>query len=71
MWALLQSGPMDIGAMLSQLKSERDRLETAISALEKLGGTAVKGSRSRKRRQLSASARQRIADAQRARWAAW
>ena len=53
----------DLGAVLAQLKQERDKLDRAIAALSGV----VKGKAGR--RTLSAAARKRIADAQRARWA--
>lgn len=56
---------VDLGAVLKQLKHERDKLNRAIQALS--GGTNSSGSNSR--RKLSAAARERIAAAQRARWA--
>ena len=55
----------DLGAVLKQLKKERDRLDRAIIALSGIGG----GGRSGGKRKLSAAARERIAAAQRARWA--
>jgi hypothetical protein len=53
-----------IDAVLAQLKQQRDALNNAIAALEGVSsnGSSVK-------RTLSASARARIATAQRARWA--
>ena len=56
----------DLGAVLAQLKQERAKLDVAIKALSGLaGGKAGRGGK----RRLSAAARKRIADAQRARWA--
>ena len=59
----------DLSSIVKQLIVERDRLNAAIAALEGVG----KGSSSRKgrsaKRTLSASARARIAAAQRRRWA--
>lgn len=52
----------DLGTVLAQLKKERDKLDRAIVALSGASGSGG-------RRRLSASARKRIADAQRARWA--
>jgi len=52
----------DLGAVLRQLRNERDKLNRAIAALS---GTAAR----RGKRMLSAAARERIAAAQRARWA--
>lgn len=57
----------DLSAVLAQLKKERDRLDRAIAALSGVG-TRAHGGRTGVRR-LSAAARKRIADAQRARWA--
>ena len=57
----------ELGAVLMQLKKERDRLDRAIAALS--GGTTRGRSGSAGKRRLSAAARRRIADAQRARWA--
>jgi len=54
----------DLGAVLAPLKQERDKLDGAIAALSGVGGAG----RTAKRR-MSAAARKRIADAQRARWA--
>jgi hypothetical protein len=54
----------NLAGVLEQLKRERDNLDRAIAALS---GIAV-GSR-RGKRQLSTAARERIAAAQRARWA--
>lgn len=51
----------------SQLQSRINSLDTAISTLSSLDG----GSRRGGRRSLSAAARNRIAAAQKARWAKW
>src|SRR5215467_4444895 len=60
----------DIAAVLKQLQEERSRMDQAIAALAQLNGDLGSGARgSRGRRPLSAAARQRIAAAQRARWA--
>jgi hypothetical protein len=56
----------DLRAVVEMLKKERDRLDTAITALSGITGTGGGG---RARRKLSAAARERIAAAQRARWA--
>jgi hypothetical protein len=53
----------DLGAVVAQLKKERDKLDRAIAALSGVGGSG------RGRRKLSAAARERIAAAQRKRWA--
>lgn len=57
----------DLSAVLVQLKKERDKLDRAITALSGAGGGTGSGKRTKRR--LSAAARKRIADAQRARWA--
>ena len=57
----------DLSAVLAQLKKERDRLDRAIAALSGVGTRAHSGRTGVRR--LSAAARKRIADAQRARWA--
>lgn len=56
----------DLGAVLAQLKTERAKLDKAISALAGITGSPNGGS---KKRTLSAAARRKIAAAQRARWA--
>lgn len=53
----------DLGSVVAQLKAERAKLDRAIAALSGVGGGGAG------RRRLSASARKRIADAQRKRWA--
>ena len=63
---------MDIERILSDLKSERERIDTAIRALE--GGTSGRrpgrpvGS-GKKRRTMSAAARKRISEMMKLRWA--
>jgi hypothetical protein len=69
----------DLDAVLEQLQKERKRavgelrqLEKAIAELSKVTTRSLQGSYGsgkRMKRQLSASARERIAAAQRARWA--
>ena len=56
----------NLSAVLAQLKKERDKLNRAIEALSQ---GAAQGRRGMGKRRLSAAARQRIANAQRARWA--
>ena len=56
----------DLGAVVSQLKKERDKLNRAIDALS---GVAHKSGGGGGRRKLSAAAREKIAAAQRKRWA--
>jgi hypothetical protein len=59
----------NILAILTQLRSERERLNQAIAALE---GISSNGGSSRpSKRVLSAKARRRIAAAQKKRWAKW
>lgn len=61
---------MDLQTRRKEVQHELDSLESAISALK---GVSAPGSRRsmgmRRRPRLSAAARKRIADAQRARWA--
>jgi hypothetical protein len=65
---------MDTQSILNELRAQRDRLNTAIAALE--GSTGMRGRRSsnsfptRRRRRMSAAARARISRAMKARWAA-
>jgi len=62
---------MDIQQILSDLRSERERIDNAIRALE--GGKTGRGpgrpAGSRKRRTMSASARKRISEMMKLRWA--
>ena len=55
----------DLRAVVEQLKRERDKLDKAIEALSGITGTGGGSGR----RRLSLAARERIAAAQRARWA--
>jgi len=57
----------DIGAVVAQLKAERAKLDKAIAVLSGLDGRSSGGGGGK--RKLSAAARERIAAAQRARWA--
>jgi hypothetical protein len=69
----------NLGQMLKQLRGERSRtekelsrLEDAIAAFKKLVGNNSGPARARKpraRRRLSAAARRKISQAQKARWA--
>jgi hypothetical protein len=56
----------NLSAVVEQLKKERNRLDHAIEALSGITGKAGGAGR---RRTLSPAARERIAAAQRARWA--
>jgi hypothetical protein len=71
---------MDIQSIVAQLRQELERIEYAIAALVGLGPAAPRRGRppktsqavpstAPKRRKMSASARAKIAAAQRARWA--
>jgi hypothetical protein len=70
---------LDIQAIVKELKRERDRLNTAIIALEgadlapaprKASPTAnVAAPRAKKRRHLTAEGRKRISDMMKKRWA--
>jgi hypothetical protein len=55
--------------LVKQLRAERDRLDRAIAALGGVGRRNARRERRRGRRKLSQEARNRIAAAQRARWA--
>jgi hypothetical protein len=60
---------MDTASIVTALEAERDRLNSAIMALQGQGrnlSRTVNGAK----RTLSASARKRISEAQRKRWAA-
>lgn len=69
----------NLGQMMQDLKAQRSRVEQelrrlndAIGAVAKLSNSPsapAAGKKSSVRRRLSAAARKRIADAQRARWA--
>ena len=67
----------NLNSALQQLRDERkqaqtqvEKLDQAISVIEGLSGTNTRSSNgSRRGRSLSAAARKRISDAQRARWA--
>jgi hypothetical protein len=70
---------VNVGRTLTKLRQERSRtnkdlarLDGAISALERLVGdhsAPVRTSKPRTRRKLSAAARKKISEAQKARWA--
>lgn len=61
---------VDINSILGEMKRERDRLNGAISALER-GRTVNKTPNGRRkgRGRLSAAARKKISEAAKARWA--
>jgi exonuclease VII small subunit len=64
---------MDTQQIISELESERDRLEQAISALRGSmngrRGIAAVGNGRRGRRRLSAAAKRRISEMRKKRWA--
>ncbi|HWS17056.1 MAG TPA: hypothetical protein VN223_03540 [Candidatus Elarobacter sp.] len=63
---------MDTQQIISELESERDRLEQAISALRgSIGrrGVTATGKGRRGRRHLSAAAKRRISEMMKKRWA--
>ena len=71
----------DLSNVLNQLRAERNRaqqeiehLDNAISAIQRLvgrNGSVTPPNGYRPRRNMSPSARRRIADAQKSRWAKW
>jgi hypothetical protein len=63
----------DIASILEELKQERDRIDAALGALEKVGnikrlGRPKRGGR-RGSREMSAAARRKMSAAAKARWA--
>jgi hypothetical protein len=66
---------ISITAIVNELKQERDRIDSAILALEGLNRNSRRGKpfgtgmKTRKRRTMSAAGRARISAAQKARWA--
>ena len=75
---------MNLSEIIKELTQERSKLDTAIQALEGVGGSSVKRrgrppgsinkpaatSAPKKRRTMSAAARKRLAEGMRKRWAA-
>ena len=62
----------DLKAQRGRVAQELQRLDEAIGAVAKLlnsNASSAEGKKPKARRRLSAAARKRIADAQRARWA--
>jgi hypothetical protein len=57
---------LNISAVVSELKAERNRLDAAINALESVWSN---GSGGPKTRRISAAGRRRIIEAQKKRWA--
>ena len=63
---------MNTSEIVSSLRSQRDRIDAAISALEGAGtrgGRTARTGKSRSGRRMSAAARRKISLAQRKRWA--
>jgi hypothetical protein len=63
---------MSIDQILTELRDERDRLNRAIAALEqgsRNGRGSVASTSTRPRRSMSATARKRISEAMKKRWA--
>jgi exonuclease VII small subunit len=60
---------MDTQQIISELESERDRLEQALSALRGSVGGRRAGAGRRGRRRLSAAAKRRISEMMKKRWA--
>ena len=64
---------MDTQQIISELRSERTRIDQAIGALESLNSSAITGpaddARRRGPRRMNVTARARISAAQKARWA--
>lgn len=60
---------MNENRILQALKEELDRIQSAIAALEGSGAGLRGGRRKGRKRRLSAAARKRISEAQKARWA--
>ena len=65
---------MDVSQILEELRRERDRVDDAINALEKVTDTAgVRGPRPqngrRRRRRLTPEGRKRLSDMMKKRWA--
>ena len=80
---MIRKDRMDIQALVSDLKVERNRIDQAISALEGLTSSSpprrgrppraktVVPPAGKKRRGMSAAARKRISEAMKKRWATW
>jgi hypothetical protein len=60
---------LDRQSIIAELEGERDRLNKAIAALKSNGRQIKSFGRARSGRHLSAAARKRISEAQKARWA--
>jgi hypothetical protein len=65
---------MDTATIIAELEAERDRLDSAIAALQGSGNRparTVSGRPDGRRRRLSAAARRKIGQAMKKRWAEW
>jgi hypothetical protein len=60
---------MNIESIVSELRTQRDRINTAIAALESIGTGTRRGRPAGRRRHMSAAARARISKAMKLRWA--
>ena len=65
---------MDLARIISELRSERDRIDRAIAALEGIGSTKSTSSTpapvsKRRRHHLTAEGRKRLSEMMRKRWA--
>ena len=66
---------MNVTAILTQLRTERDRLDAAIAALEQVSPTGTRFKQTRRTRKgrkphrMSATARKRMSEARRKWWA--
>jgi hypothetical protein len=66
---------LDLSKILDQLRSERARIDEAITALEQINGTAARRGRPRlapgrpRRRRLSPEGRRRLSEMMKKRWA--
>jgi hypothetical protein len=61
--------PLDTQQIIMHLEAERDRLDTAITALQRIGRRRVKA-RNGRRRMMTAETRKRMSLAQKKRWSA-
>ena len=61
----------ELQAQRKQVEVELTRIDAAITALQGVSGKGDNRLGGPRRRNMSAAARKRIADAQRARWAKW
>lgn len=67
---LLGFAPMNIEQIVADLRAERDRIDSAIAALEGFTGSHGRGRAGMRGRRMSAAARKRIGEAKRKWWAA-